>query len=73
MFDIEKDVPLIGKAGSGRTEKYPWSKMEIGDSFFVPGMKLKNISNSGQNAQKSLGYKYAIRTVDGGVRIWRVA
>ena len=33
MYDIEKGVPM--PAGSGGWGKYPWRKMQVGDSFRV--------------------------------------
>lgn len=74
MFKIEKNIP-IPKAdrgsGSGRNEKYPWSKMVPGDSFFVPQIKVSSIIGSAWRASKRHNAKFTVRKVDGGVRVWR--
>jgi len=33
-FEIENDIPIPGP--KGRLHHYPFSKMDIGQSFFVP-------------------------------------
>ena len=68
---VEKDVPLPAPLrGSG---KYPWRSMAVGDSFFVPGMTTASIAGSVHSAYKRLpGWKFTSRTVDGGVRVWRI-
>ena len=35
MFDIQSDVPMA-KGKAGRPPKYPFHKMNVGDSFFMP-------------------------------------
>lgn len=68
---IEKGVPLpVGRSGAG---KYPWRQMEVGDSFFVPSATLAKFSTSRKYAEGQTGFKFAIRTVGMGVRIWRIA
>lgn len=55
--------------------KYPWDLMEIGQSFFVPGDPVKamnSVTSCRRYAQKRYGTRYAIRTVEGGVRVWRI-
>lgn len=65
---VEKDVPIPPRS---RRTKYPWRSMEIGDSFFA---KIKDTSAGPlvQQAQKSTGFLFTTRRVDGGVRIWRI-
>ena len=57
---------------------YPWTNMEVGDSFLVKCDKINNrnisstISNSGSSWGKIHGgKKFATRIVEGGVRVWR--
>jgi hypothetical protein len=45
--------------------------MEVGDSFFVKDIKVKTISRTCGHHGKRLSRKFASRTVDGGVRVWR--
>lgn len=79
---VEKDVPLppsdIGK------KKYPWQKMNIGDSFFIAVAdgdeitRVRGLLNGGlQFRRRRYGERHATRSVveNGirGVRVWRTA
>lgn len=77
---IEKGVPM---PSGGRT-RYPFSAMEVGDSFAVKdgGTTLKNgetvvrnrvSSAAGVYSRRHPGMKFAIRKIDGMVRCWRIA
>lgn len=70
MLAIEKNVPL--PTPSGRTPKYPWRMMEVGDSFFVRNTTVKNFSGNTWSAWKKTGFKYAVRAEGDGVRVWRI-
>jgi hypothetical protein len=74
MFKIEKNIP-IPKAdrgpGPGRNEKYPWSEMVPGDSFFVPETKVSRIYGAAWKASKRHNVKFVVRKVGDGVRVWR--
>jgi len=71
-FVIEKGIELPDKRCMGRPDQYPWKKMEIGDSFYIPGKTGKGFSSAVYGAAKRNGIKMSIRTVAGGLRIWRV-
>lgn len=69
-FIIEKGIPLqpIQKG----VVKYPFHKMDVGDSFSVPkpdGRKLRSASSA---YAKRIGKKFTVRTQGGVVRLWRV-
>lgn len=68
MFEIEKGVAIPRGRGM-----YPFRNMEVGDSFFVPGATAKNLSTCACqfSARHGHGWKFSVRTVDGGVRVWR--
>ena len=69
-FVIEKNVPIpLGHAAA----KYPLREMEIGDSFFVPGIGKASDFSASYMAGKRLGRKFTIRAVEGGIRVWRIA
>ena len=74
MFKLEDGIPLADpKVSKGQLEKYPWSKMQVGQSFLVPDeKKVKNISAAARHAKKRHGIDLRVRTVEGGVRVWRV-
>jgi hypothetical protein len=71
---IEKNIPLPGN------HKYPWDKMNVGDSFFVPtengkseSQHVQNVSGAAHKAAKKNGWKMTTRKVAGGARVWRLA
>jgi hypothetical protein len=72
MIKIDKNVaiPIIERGG---VAKYPWNKMEIGDSFFIEGAKTTtSITSAASPYGKRHNKKFTARAVDGGVRIWRI-
>jgi len=71
MYKIEKNIkPPVKK-------KYPFEKMEVDDSFFVPTEKddkprvATNVCSSSRT-QKGKGKIFTTRIVEGGVRCWRI-
>lgn len=78
---IDKGVPIPKpRLGSGgRPEKYPWMRMEVGDSFYVAaGGRTLDAAQAGVSglaigAAKRLGRKYTTRREGAGVRVWRIA
>lgn len=77
LYEIEKDVPLSAKLyaeNSGdATRKYPFPDMEVGDSIFAPEDKARKVRYAAYAYGKVHGLKFLCRTVDGGVRVWRIA
>ena len=71
MFKIDKGIPVPPKRG--RVPKYPWREMEVGNSFFVPGMKIGAAGSRAASAKKATGWTFRCRSEDGGVRFWRTA
>ena len=67
-LEVEKSVPL--PAGKKR---YPYSSMDIGDSFFVDSGKLQVVCNANYRASKRLGMQFIARKEAQGVRVWRVS
>lgn len=72
MFKIDKHMPIPEQIGSGARAKYPFAKMEVGDSFFVPSMRSNALSNAAQWHTKKTGKKFTCANVEGGVRCWRI-
>ena len=82
-FAISSDIPLpsIQRGGGVRESKYPFSKLEIGQSFFVKSTPKAFASTiSGQNrkfAKSTPKRKFTLRAVTengvNGVRVWRMA
>lgn len=73
-FDIESDhvIPAT-MARTPRAGKYPWRTMEIGDSFFSEETNRNRIGSAASKAAKKTGFRFTVRVVDGGIRVWRVA
>jgi hypothetical protein len=69
MIKIEKGVPIPRR---GNNTKYPWDKLEPGDSFFIAGKKTSQISGSFVSAKRRLGIRLTARAENGGTRIWRL-
>ncbi len=70
---IDKNIPIPSPRG-GSASMYPLDTMEIGDSFFIGGVesRLLQIRIMGK-AQTKNPKKFTTRTVDGGIRCWRIA
>ena len=76
MFKIEKNVPMpknwMNSFERHRDRKYPFKEMEVGDSFLANGIKEKTVKSIAYAEGHRLGKKFACRTVDGVVRVWRI-
>lgn len=65
-------IPALSSRG-GRPVVYPYKTMDVGDSFFVYGQKPGGGAYQAVKIYgKKTGKSFVGRTVDGGVRIWRV-
>lgn len=75
-YKIERNVP-VPKSTAGARAKYPFREMKIGDSFFAPatqGMNRNRIASAATYfGIRHPGYRFSIRKVEGGWRVWRVA
>jgi hypothetical protein len=72
-YKVENSFPVPDfSGGPGRPSKYPWKSMAVGDSFFVPGKLVENMSPLANYQERKNGVKFTCRTVDGGVRVWRI-
>lgn len=69
-MNIEKNIPI-----PTRGEIIPWRAMEIGDSVFIQGDQsdLKKYRNRISSiAQRKKYLRFAVRMMDGGMRVWRI-
>lgn len=76
MYEIETvDVPVdAGKRG--RKAVYPLSELAVGESFFVPtesSYVQDSVRAAASYRGKRLGRKFCCRSMDGGIRVWRLA
>jgi hypothetical protein len=70
---IEKAVPLPQQHRPTRSSKYPFADMEPGDSFLATDVKATTMYSSVARYVRSCGNtkKFTVRSVEGGVRVWR--
>lgn len=76
-MDIERDVPapVLFKE---RGPKYPFAKMEVGDSFVVNGPRDGRVSSSAyqfaRRIKRKTGQviKFTVRTEGNTTRCWRI-
>lgn len=66
-FQIEPDVPM--PEGRARPMRYPFDRMQIGESFAFDKKFLTNVRNNAGAYSKRHGGKFACRQV--GTDIWR--
>lgn len=80
-FKIVKGIPIptTGRLGSRNSippnaRLYPFLDMVPGDSVFIPGTRMRNkLSGSLAWARMKLNAQFLCHSVQGGVRVWRVA
>ena len=70
MFQIEKGIPMPEKRSYEK--KYPCSVMDVGDSFFVESKDKKEMSRISSSFATYKPKKFAARSVEGGIRVWRI-
>ena len=67
-YKIEKNIPLVEHGLSSN-----WStlakQMEVGDSVLV---ETRNKATNIANKLRKSGYKPVTRSVDGGIRVWKM-
>ena len=77
MTKIDKNIPVP----ISTTRKYPFADMQIGDSFFVAleddNKTTHSIAASLHSSVKTIkkvikDFKITVRSVESGVRCWRV-
>lgn len=79
MFEIQSDVPMTSARRGRKAVEFPFSNMDIGDSFLVPcNVAAKNeLANWRRKillAKKAFGKgQFATSAVSDGIRVWRTA
>lgn len=84
MYKLQSGIALpprrVAKPKKLRQHKYPFRQMEIGMSFLVPKKEangdmsrlMVRLSAAAHAAKKLNGFKFALRQMDDGVRVWRI-
>ena len=73
-YQIDKGVPLP----SHRGYMYPFREMQVGDSFFAACTSdnkpqvVGRVQSSMKSFARKYDQKYVTRSVDGGIRCWRI-
>ena len=67
MFEVTSAVPV-----PPARSKFPYSAMQIGESFFVPGKKPALMYTNNVRAGKIFGGKFIARAEGDGTRVWKV-
>ena len=72
MYKIEKNIPIARQKGRPSDFTQALAKMDISDSLFVE-KKITLISSLLRGYEKrNAPKKFVSRTIDNGVRIWRI-
>lgn len=73
MVEIEKGIPI--SIAHQHHSKYPWRKLEVGESFCIPFNA--SVQSSAATYAKRLGVAFTTRTVmkngERWLRVWRTA
>ena len=69
MVDIDKGVP---RPGRGRTGKYPWREMEVGDSFLVLNCNADGFAQSRGATRTYAPKRWSARAEGVNLRVWWV-
>jgi hypothetical protein len=71
MIAVEKNIPMPPPGKPPGNKRYPWSEMNVGDSFAVPASI--SIDAFRRNHRTRAGRRFKVRkTPDGTYRCWRV-
>jgi hypothetical protein len=69
---LDRGIPI--PETRGRPSQYPWTKMDVGDSFLFPDERTRSVCyQNAANASKRLGRKFITRCTKEGYRCWRIA
>jgi len=81
-FDIEDNVPVpTWEPHPDKWAVYPLNKMKVGQSIFIPTpandrvahhRARSNASAYMTKAKNEFGWLYTLRSVEGGLRVWRI-
>jgi hypothetical protein len=66
------DIPLP-EIKRGRTYKFPFDKLEVGQMFIIKGMARNALGPYKVYAERHLGRRYKTKKLPTGIGVWRVA
>jgi hypothetical protein len=68
---IDKNIPQPAFGARG-VRKYPFSDMEVGDSFSLPRIERLKVKEAAKGYGRRSGRKLRVATTNDEVRCWRV-
>ena len=72
VIEIEKNVPMPSR-NKNTSVAGALERMEVGDSIFCKDKTPTALGGALTYGKRKTGNKFASRSVDGGVRVWRTA
>lgn len=80
MYKLQDNIPIPPRVVAGRRSKYPFKQMIIGSSFLVPKKDadgdlkrlMTRMASAAATAEKNFNYKFTLRKLPDGVRVWRI-
>jgi hypothetical protein len=80
---IEKGIPIPERIYPGARPKYPFAKLQVGESFFLPSKNFielrrlyQRITAAASSHRRLYGGKFTIRQMNMhgvvGIRIWKI-
>lgn len=71
---IDKDIPAPQDMRQGNKEHYPFSQLEVGESFFASNAEYdpKRVRQATYAASKRHNKRFRTRTNRHGIRVWRI-
>jgi hypothetical protein len=77
MYYIENNVEFPGTKSSGRKLKYPWDRLKLGASSFLPNKAPYQVASQcytyGVRWGKKFSARKAVKHGRNGTRVWRIA
>ena len=76
MYEVEKNIPVPpSKRGRKTVSKYPWDKLQPGDSFLMRGKPFISARTHASKVGKTRGWKMVTRWDDiaESARVWRIS
>jgi hypothetical protein len=70
MFKIDKGLKMPEPPAEGRRTKYPWERLEVGDSFEI-NAPLQVARTHARQAGARYEKRFEAQLYKGKVRIWR--
>ena len=79
-YPIDKNIPIPSERSNRLSHSCPFDEMKVGDSFFIDlpvdkieARRLRTTFSAMACAQrKKNGHRFTSRSIDGGLRIWRI-